>query len=131
MTLTAREAMQALLDGKTLERDSPWYQIKLDDEGKVVACDSRYLLEKGIGFADCHTLISDMDRIVGEYPLTFGEALRAMLDGRVVEPDYDGGLHHRFNKDHGCLEFYSKAEGAWNRCGLDVSEQEAKWRAVG
>lgn len=68
--------------------------------------------------------------LADEYPLTFEQALRTMLDGKIVEPDYDGGLHHRFNKDHGCLEFYSKAEGAWNRCGLGVSEQEAKWKVV-
>ena len=62
--MNAREAMQLLLEGKTLERDDPWYLMKLDENGTLVSCDSKNLLYGGsYAFRDCHTMIGDFDRI--------------------------------------------------------------------
>lgn len=61
--MNAREAMQLLLEGKTLERDNPWYLMKLDKSGTLVSCDSKRLLYTLYAFRYCHTMIGDFDRI--------------------------------------------------------------------
>jgi hypothetical protein len=128
--MNAREAMQALLDGKTLERDDPWYLIKLDDEGRIVACDSRLLLNCDLGFRDCHTLISDMDRIYEEYPLTFEQALKEMLNGKTVRSEYEVDTLRRFNSGESCFEELSSY--GWEHSSTIWRKlQKGKWRVVG
>lgn len=130
--MNAREAMQALLDGKTLERDDPWYLIKLDDEGRIVACDSKLLMNCDLGFSDCHTLISDMDRIYEEYPLTFEQALKEMLNGEFVQSEYEINTLFRFNSGQSCFEDLTPPSYRWESISTIWSNlQKGKWRVVG
>lgn len=64
--MNAREAMKLLLEGKTLERDDPWYLMKLDKNGTLVSCDSKNHLCGPYGFSDCHTMIGEFDRVYEE-----------------------------------------------------------------
>lgn len=132
MTLTSKEAMQALLDGKTLERDNPWYLVKLDDKGDIVVCNSMNPLRKG-EFTERYTLINNLDRIYEEYPLNFEQALREMLDGKVVETRVshtDLRIPHRFNREHSCFEYYSTCDGEWWETQISEPEQKSKWKVV-
>lgn len=131
MTLTAKETMQALLDGKTLECDHPWYLIKLDDKDNIVVCNSINPLEKG-KFTERYTLISKMDRIYEGYPLNFEQALRAMLNGKVVEVELSyTNLTYRFNHELSCFEFYSTIDDKWWMTHIPECEQSCcKWRVV-
>ena len=124
--MNAREAMQALLDGKTLEHDCPWYLIKLDDKGNLVACDTKNLLKKG-KFRAVHTLMNDMDRIYEEYPLTFEQALREMLDGKVVKCERYG-LEYRLTSQG--FEYKDDVDKEWKWENIVESEQKAKWKVV-
>ena len=63
--MNAREAMKLLLEGKTLERDDPWYLMKLDENGTLVSCDSKNL-HGPYAFSDCHTMIGEFDRVYEE-----------------------------------------------------------------
>ena len=64
--MNAREAMKLLLEGRTLERDDPWYLMKLDENGTLVSCDSKNLLHGPHGFSNCHTMIGELDRVYEE-----------------------------------------------------------------
>ena len=128
--MNAKEAMQALLDGKTLERDNPWYLIKLNDKGNLVACDTKNLLKKG-EFRDAYTLINNMDRIYEEYPLTFEQALTAMLDGKVVmckEPFH--GYAYRFHNGRFEDSHVNDCFTRWEQCGIPSFRQNSKWKVV-
>lgn len=115
MTLTAREAIQALLDGKTLRKGEvtiipmEWgFQMQVDG--------SAY---KAIILRDCEVVEEDMD-----YPLTFAQALRAMLDGKVVENSYKFG-RYRFDKG---FEYSSICD--WQPCVMDVTLRNYKWKVI-
>ena len=132
MIMTAKEAMQALLVGETLERDDPWCLIKLDDKGNLVKCDTKYPLKKN-EFKDFCTLIGTMNGIYEEYPLNFEQALREMLDGKVVETRVshtDIRIPHRFNREHSCFEYYSTCDGEWWETQISEPEQKSKWKVV-
>ena len=129
MKMTAKESMQALLDGKTLEGDDPWYLIKLDDEGNLVVHDAS--LKEG-EFKAAYTLINHMDRVHEEYPLTFKEALKAMLDGKTVESEDSKRRYHLMNAygfpetfvqvgDESCTTILTE---------IKLSEQVGKWKVV-
>ena len=129
MKMTAKAAMQALLDGKTLEGDDPWYMIKLDDEGNLVACDTKDGLEED-GFKTAYTLINHMDRVHEEYPLTFEEAIRVMLDGKVVvTSELHPYFRQRFHDGH--FEYKEEDETEWMESYFPPCEQKGtKWRVV-
>lgn len=131
MIMTAKEAMQALLDGRTLERDDPWCLVKLDDKGNLVKCDTKYPLKKR-EFKDFCTLIGTMNGIYEEYPLNFEQALRAMLDGKVVEVErFYTNLTYRFNHELSCFESYSTSDDKWWTTHIPECEQSCcKWRVV-
>ena len=60
--MNAREAMRLLLEGKTLERDDPWYLMKLDENGTLVFCELQHLNGPCV-FRDCYTIIEAFDRV--------------------------------------------------------------------
>ena len=127
MTLTAKEAMQALLDGKTLECDNPWYLIKLDDEGKIVMCTSINPLEKG-KFTERYTLINKIDRIYEEYPLNFEQALRAMLDGKVVMCEAFNDRKYFFSNEWFRFQYH---DDEWVQVDwFEMRMRDAKWKVV-
>ena len=78
----------------------------------------------------------DLNRITGvveEYPLNFEQALRAMLDGKVVEVerlDFKPRFPHRFNRELSCFEFYSTSDGKWWMTHISECEQICKWKVV-
>lgn len=75
MTLTAREALQALLDGKTLHRKNAT-TITPTEWGFQMQADDNVYFKTNVVLEDC--------TIIEEYPLDFKQALKAMLDGKVV-----------------------------------------------
>ncbi len=70
-----------------------------------------------------------MEGIVEEYPLTFEQALRAMLDGKIVRCDLRLHLKQRFHD--GCFEFKEDdADDEWLDSYFPYEEQKAKWKVV-
>lgn len=119
MTLTAREAMQALLDGKIVTGfNTEW---KLNGFGGLIV--------KGIdGWNPSGNDLNYITGVVEEYPLTFEEALRAMLDGKVVmceafnDREYfysDGWFRFQYHDD-------DWAQADW----FEVRMRDAKWKVV-
>ena len=121
--MNAKEAMQALLDGKTLcNGNSNHY--KLDSDGYII---SKGDISAGNWYS---TDILCMNGVVDEYPLTFEEAVRAMLDGKVVECEETSTLRQRFC--NGRFEYMNLLSGSnWGLSEyLREREQKAKWKVV-
>lgn len=112
MTLTTKEAMQALLDGKTLRKD----EITITPTAWGLSMKSDNGTYERITLKDCE--------VVEEYTLTYKQALRAMLDGKVVENDYEFGIY-RFDKG-----FEYSSIGGWQPCVMGVTLQKFKWKVV-
>lgn len=121
MTLTAREAMQALLDGKGVisDQDRLYWLTEAD-----------LLVFRGVhGYVEFD--LSEMNQIVSiyeespDYPLTFEEALKAMLDGKVVESQRCNNPT-RFHE--GRFEYL--CDDTWFFTDIQKFEQESKWKVV-
>lgn len=112
MTLTAREAMLALLDGKTLRKDG------------VVITPAEWGLLMKFDNGTCEQILLGGCEVVEEYPLTYEQALREMLDGKVVENSYKFG-RYRFDKG---FEYSSICD--WQPCVMDVTLRNYKWKVV-
>lgn len=120
--MNARDAMQALLDGKTLcNGNSNHY--KLDSDGYII---SKGDISAGNWYS---TDILCMNGVVDEYPLTFKQALRAMLDGKVVMNDCTCGMF-RFNDGFEVGKNLTSDEGKWFPVVIYRNEQKAKWKVV-
>lgn len=123
MTLNAREAMQALLDGKTLKCEYADKYYKLDDTN---------LLHKNRD--GWHVLgdwtLSYMDVYDDEYPLDFEQALRAMLDGKIVMRESSDEHEYRFR--NGMFESSTEWDRftRWEPCTMFTDVQTAKWKVV-
>ena len=113
MTMTGKEAMQALLDGKTLRKDG------------VVITPAVWGLLMKFNNGTCERITLEDCEVVDEYPLTFEQALRAMLDGKIVENDYKFG-RYRFDKG---FEYSNICD--WQPCVMDVALRNYKWKVVG
>lgn len=121
MTLTAREAMQALLDGKGVISDQDrLYWLTEED----------LLVFRGVhGYVEFD--LSEMNQIVSiyeespDYPLTFEEALKAMLDGKVVESQRCNNPT-RFHE--GRFEYL--CDDTWFFTDIQKFEQESKWKVI-
>lgn len=128
MTITAREAMQALLDGRAVYRrdgnDSKYiHTYKLSDEGKIVEwCDDKWW--------GLYTELNKMEGIVDEYPLDFEQALRAMLDGKTVMRKSSD--EHRYRIRNGTFESSTERGDFtdWESCTIFANTQKAKWKVV-
>lgn len=123
--MTAKEAMQALLDGREVYRrdgNDPEYihTYKLSGEGKIVErCDDKWW---GV-----HTELNHIEGIVDEYPLDFEQALRAMLDGKVVK--CESFINSRRFHD-GEFQFMD-GTGGWIQVNWFEDElQKGKWKVV-
>lgn len=119
--MTAREAMQALLDGKTLRKDG------------VVITPAVWGLLMKFNNGTCERITLEDCEVVDEYPLTFEQALRAMLDGKVVEVerlDFIPRFSYRFNRELSCFEFYSTSDDKWWMTHISECEQSCKWKVV-
>ncbi|MBP3386621.1 MAG: hypothetical protein J6K69_07210 [Candidatus Methanomethylophilaceae archaeon] len=126
MTLTAREAMQALLEGKTIYRrgfdDSERkYMFKLSEKGQTVEWFDNGWMET------MYIPLNGIEDVIEEYPLNFEQALRAMLDGKIVTSDLYPHLKQRFHD--GCFEF-KEDDAEWRDTYFAHVEQKAKWKVV-
>lgn len=127
MTLTAKEAMQALLDGKIvcqMDYDLEYtHMFKLSEKGWIVErfndgwCASSYP-----PLNDIEDAIEDD---IEKYPLTFEEALKAMLDGKVVESQRCNNPT-RFHDG----KFEYLCDDTWFFTDIQKFEQESKWKVV-
>lgn len=84
MTMTAMTAMQALLDGETVycHNDGDLHKFKLADGGELLWWSTSYA-----SWSPVPWLLNNIEGVYEEYSLTFREALKAMLDGKIVESE--------------------------------------------
>jgi len=118
VTLTAKEAMQALLDGKTLRKDG------------VVITPARWGLLMKFNNGTCERITLEGCKVVEEYPLTFEQALREMLDGRIMMCGTSERYAYRFR--NGVFESSCQDDEftRWERCAIFVPMQGSKWKVV-
>ena len=126
MTMTAREAMQALLDGKGVVSDQDLLYWLTEQD--------RLVFRRVQGFVEYDS--SEMNQIVSiygespDYSLTFEEALKAMLDGKTVMRENSDEHAYRFRNG----TFESSTEGdcftEWESCTMFASIQKVKWKVV-
>lgn len=125
--MNARECLQALLDGKIL-RDGDYRYWRMSDEGKLqMRWEEKddWICSESVWNGDC--------TIHEEYPLTFREALKAMIDGKIVESDVSNRKYHLMNV-YGYQEtFVEVGESESSTTILTeirLSEQLGKWKVV-
>lgn len=124
MILTARETMEALLDGKTLRynRNGMDVRYKLDDAGNL-------LQTHGCNYVVLRSWTLAGSEVYEEYPLTFEQALRAMLDGKIVMSNFYPNLKQRFHG--GYFECGDDDDTEWREAThFPFMEQGAKWKVV-
>lgn len=121
MTMTAREAMQALLDGKIATGFNT--KLKLNGLGELVV--------KGIdGWNPSSNDLNYIIDVVEKYPLDFEQALRAMLDNKTVMCEGCEEYAYRF-RDGRFESSYSGDEFTkWDKCVIFTPMQEAKWKVI-
>ena len=127
--MNAREAMQAMLEGETVYRDvnGVTHEFKLTDEGAIVAHNS---LSPDVGWLQVAWMLNSIDGVVGEYSLTYEQALRAMLDGKVVMCEANERYAHRFRNgvfEHSCQE---DEFTMWENGEMLMNMQGSKWKVV-
>ena len=119
MTLTAREAMQALLDGKIVTGfNTKW---KLNGSGELIV--------KGIdGWNPSGNDLNHITGVVEEYPLTFEEALREMLDGKVVMCEAFNDRKYFFSNEWFRFQYH---DDEWVQVDwFEMRMRDAKWKVV-
>lgn len=123
--MIAREALQELLDGKTLRTsDDNLYGIQ---NGRLVIS-----YNGGLNWYTDSDL-NEIEEVFEEFYLTFAQALRAMLEGRVVMSESSVAeirLQYRFNGGCSCFEYRIGDEGDWKVTHIRESEQKSKWKVV-
>lgn len=124
--MNERECLQALLDGKIL-RDGYYRYWRMSDEGELQTKweeKDDWIRSQSVWDGDC--------TIQEEYSLTFKEALKAMLDGKIVESDVSKRKYHLMNVygyhetfvqvgDESCTTILTE---------IKLSEQIGKWKVV-
>ena len=126
MTSTAKEALQALLEGKIL-RDEDYRYWRISDEGELQMkweMKDDWIRSQSVWDGDC--------TIQEEYSLTFKEALKAMLDDKTVESEISKYRYHLMNaygypetfvevSDESCTPILTE---------IKLSDQLGKWKVV-
>lgn len=125
--MTAREAMQAMLVGKTVYRrdfdDSERkYMFKLSEKGQTVEWFDNGWMET------MYIPLNDIEGVIEEYPLNFEQALRAMLDGKIVRNDFYPHFKQRFH--NGCFEYNEDDTAEWHDTYFPHLEQKSRWKVV-
>jgi hypothetical protein len=115
--MNAREAMLALLDGKTLYHHIPGMDVKyrLNKDNQI-----EQITE---GDIRTNVALNWIDGIVGEYPLTFKDAMKEAMKGKRVANEYLPEHQYCFGKD-GQLMCDEEVEKIY------AEEIKAKWRVV-
>ena len=120
--MNAREAMEALLNGKTLTAYGT-VDYRLNDEGIIEQSG-----HTAPGWTEYPTFMNNNPKIVEEYTLTFKEAIRAMMDGKVCVSSYYPKSWIRFGDIK--FEYRNSLDGKWKECYLEYAEQDSKWKVV-
>ena len=120
--MNAREAMEALLNGKTLTAYGS-VDYRLNDEGKIEQSG-----HTAPGWTEYPTFMNNNPKIVEEYTLTFKEAIRAMMDGKVCVSSYYPKSWIRLGDIK--FEYRNSLYDEWNECYLEYAEQDSKWKVV-
>ena len=120
--MNAREAMQALLDGKTLYKRTHdgRYLFKLNEDGQL---ETKFEDKLHIGNS-----LNTIDGIYEEYPLTFEQALREMLDGKVVVCEAFDNRKYFFSDDW--FQFKSRDYDWFQVDWFEGEMRDAKWKVV-
>lgn len=123
--MNERECLQALLDGKII-RDGYYRYWRMSDEGELQTKweeKDDWIRADSVWNSDC--------RIHEEHPLTFKEALKAMLDGKTVESE---NSKCKYFLASACgVTFAEMTEDEPNRIlitTIKVPEQIGKWKVV-
>ena len=129
MTLNAKEAMQALLEGETIycHNGEDLHKFKLMDSGELWGWYTPYDTWERVPW-----LLNSIEGVYEEYSLTFKEALKAMIDGKVVESDVSKHRYHLMNVygyhetfvqvgDESCTTILTE---------IKLSEQIGKWKVI-
>ena len=115
MTMTGKEAMQALLDGKTLRKDG------------VVITPAEWGLLMKFDNGTCEQILLGGCEVVEEYPLTFEQALRAMLDGKVVMCEVFDDRKYFFSDGWFQFKYH---DDDWLQDWFEERLRDAKWKVV-
>ena len=120
--MNAREAMKALLDGKILTAYGS-IDYRLNDAGIIEQSG-----HTAPAWHEYPIFMNNNPKIVEEYPLTFKEAVMAMLDGKIVVSEVDSDTQNKFD----CDRFYAKPKFTdWvEAVGFAPGETEGKWKVV-
>lgn len=122
--MNAREAMQALLDGKTMYLDKDKALYKFD-------CDGNLMVNASYTKGWVPWLNFEGIEIYEEYPLTFEQALTAMLDGKIVMCSEPFPYAYRFHNGRFESAHVSDCFTKWEQEGMPSFKQNAKWKVVG
>lgn len=118
-------ALRLLLEGKTLRSfDDTLYRVH---NGKLAIS-----YNEGLNWYN-DSEMNNIEEVLGEFYLTFAQALRAMLEGRVVmseAPIAELRLQYRFNCERSCFEYRTRSDGDWKATHIGESEQKSKWKVV-
>lgn len=123
--MNARETLQALLDGKTIIGSSG-HLWKLDEYDGLVhrKPEKKEWQESPMVFnGDCE--------VYEEYSLTFEEALREMLDGKIVMCNEPFPYAYRFHNGRFESAHVSDCFTRWEQEGMPSFKQKSKWKVVG
>ena len=120
--MNAREAMEALLEGKILTAYGT-VDYRLNDTGII-----EHRGHTAPAWHEYPTFMNNNPKIVEEYPLTFKEAVQAMLDGKICVSSYYPKSWIRFG-DIG-FEFRNPPCDKWRKGYLQYVEQDSKWKVV-
>lgn len=116
--MNAREAMQALLDGKEIvdNYDRRW---KLNAEETLVSEDD--VNPSGV-------FINNIKEIVEEYPLNFKQALHAMLEGKVAMCEVFNDRKYYFSDGWFQFQYH---DDEWTQADwFEMRVRDAKWKVV-
>ena len=118
-------ALHLLLEGKTLRSSDDMLYRMHNGELAISYTD-------GLSWHTGSNL-NEIEEVLGEFYLTFAQALRAMIEGRVVmsEVPFDEiRLQYRFNCECSCFEYRTRSDGDWNATHIGESEQKSMWKVV-
>lgn len=124
--MNARECMQALLDGKTVE--FTMRKLKLDENGTILAMWHHNECHDTEWHAADMLMNNPNFKIVEEYPLTFEEALKEMLSGKKVENDCSFEYYRFFDGTFKCYNY--DLDIGWDEVELSPVIQKMKWKVV-
>lgn len=121
--MKGEETLKALLEGKTLVSE---YNVKYRLKNGVLKMQRNGVWgEYHISFA---ALMKQKFKIDEEFPLTFTEALKAMLDGKTVVCEVTKEYKQRSTEEG--FEHYHPAYSVWEKTYITNDEQGAKWKVV-